>query len=1032
MLKALQLLMDMGISYHQDKKSITIDKKHLEEKIVKLSNGKYQVQSRKGRNLGTYNTKKEAEKRLQQVHYFKHIDEDTSLENKFYRWQLGGETFDTIFSKEDMQYMKKHTSTINTPIYRCEMLKDNNNKNLKVGDVITYDRFRSFSKDKDGFYDVMFMWDDAIEDEQDDVVCFKTNGPVTIFDCDNEFNLKYDEITSDDFGNNLNTQKEIFVEGKFKVIKKEKIYDDYCETYHTLYIIEQIDTNLEEHYFNHVKEEVEIKGDEFSFTLEDICKKYPDLVSNSYQSCGPAFIMPNGKFLLSGKRFDMHGDLAFQCLMDIEGLSEQEIENEFDTADLTNFFTRFFKLIRVNDGSKADIEDRAYFVIPYNSITSSQMSALQDFVDYILKNKYSKKIYDIQAFVGTNYAHQKWDLQFNNLTSDEIISDVKFAMTRGFFGESLKEYLDKLDTYDNTDIYATDSPYQLKNLLLKGDKPYRIYYWKGVYYFCSALGDMTHDGMMQYLFKKGYADGAGYNEWNNENFIVFIPKNFDTNKLVYDTSLGSDDYHGCRVYDFGVMFVRDDVTYNNSLFDALGKPEREIFYNEDDGQVEINKDGKTKIIDANDLNYINDAITMKLESLKEDLQDNVLDALDKEFGQEELYMWSTYILPNGHFLNPDKNIEYFRQNGFNFGPAYEHCDFEDWANDNGYGGNLSLIYDNCIKMNVTYPYLSMPDKAKPTQEQLSAVRKILDRKDLFEPEGNFYWYDIFPEEKVDSKGENLLAVYTPFGDELFDLDVSSTNDIIKAINQAYIRGGFFNESLNESKQDIEKFRQWAGDELANRFFKLKDRLPDRAKDIYYWMGNEKQLLNLKDRYKNAQEHSNISNYEKWAHESAIDSLKTALDNVEQTPTRREVNKLGKEGSEKIYEDDNWLVLKINTYEASVKYGKGTEWCITGNNSDQGRIDFNHHTLDSGATIYFFINKKNKLHKYALEYINDNDWCLFDETDFPHVGYGNSFKRGVNSMGGEHWYKGDARDTFPTIKGLPNINKAYDDFEKYDE
>ena len=372
------------------------------------------------------------------------------------------------------------------------------------------------------------------------------------------------------------------------------------------------------HYFKHMNEEVEIKGDEFSFTLEDICKKYPDLVSSSYQSCGPAFIMPDGKYLLSGKRFDMHGDLAFQCLMDIEGLSEQEIENEFDTSNLTNFFTRFFKLIRVNDGSKGDVEDRAYFVIPYKSITSSQLSALQDFVDYILKNKYSKKIYDIQAFVGTNYAHQKWDLQFNNPTSDEIIDDVKFAMSRGFFGESLNEFFDKLDTYSDTDILATDSAYQLKTVLQRSNEPFRIYDWKGVYYFCNAVGDMTHAGMMEYLFDKGYADGIGFDEFSDVNYMVFIPKNFDADLMTYDTSLGSDDYYYCRVYDFGVMFVRHPITYKNSLFEALGEPEREIFYNEYDMQVEITKNGKTTILDANDMQYINDAISMKLdEDVKE-------------------------------------------------------------------------------------------------------------------------------------------------------------------------------------------------------------------------------------------------------------------------------------------------------------------------------------------------------------------------------------------------------------------------------
>ena len=56
----------------------------LQEKIVHLDNGDWQVQSEKGRNMGTYDTKKEAEKRLGQVEYFKHINEeiDKDLETK--------------------------------------------------------------------------------------------------------------------------------------------------------------------------------------------------------------------------------------------------------------------------------------------------------------------------------------------------------------------------------------------------------------------------------------------------------------------------------------------------------------------------------------------------------------------------------------------------------------------------------------------------------------------------------------------------------------------------------------------------------------------------------------------------------------------------------------------------------------------------------------------------------------------------------------------------------------------------------------
>ena len=51
------------------------------EKIVKKGS-KWQVQSEKGKNMGTYDTKTEAEKRLKQVEYFKHMNEDLDNMNK--------------------------------------------------------------------------------------------------------------------------------------------------------------------------------------------------------------------------------------------------------------------------------------------------------------------------------------------------------------------------------------------------------------------------------------------------------------------------------------------------------------------------------------------------------------------------------------------------------------------------------------------------------------------------------------------------------------------------------------------------------------------------------------------------------------------------------------------------------------------------------------------------------------------------------------------------------------------------------------
>lgn len=46
--------------------------------IKKMPNGKYRVFSEKGKNLGTYNSRDAAKKRLRQIEYFKHIDKSNA------------------------------------------------------------------------------------------------------------------------------------------------------------------------------------------------------------------------------------------------------------------------------------------------------------------------------------------------------------------------------------------------------------------------------------------------------------------------------------------------------------------------------------------------------------------------------------------------------------------------------------------------------------------------------------------------------------------------------------------------------------------------------------------------------------------------------------------------------------------------------------------------------------------------------------------------------------------------------------------
>jgi hypothetical protein len=68
--------MEMGSQLLQHRNDVSVPIRHLNRgplKMIKKVQGGYKVLSEKGKNLGgPYKTKKEAEKRLREVEYFKH------------------------------------------------------------------------------------------------------------------------------------------------------------------------------------------------------------------------------------------------------------------------------------------------------------------------------------------------------------------------------------------------------------------------------------------------------------------------------------------------------------------------------------------------------------------------------------------------------------------------------------------------------------------------------------------------------------------------------------------------------------------------------------------------------------------------------------------------------------------------------------------------------------------------------------------------------------------------------------------------
>lgn len=93
----------------------------IQSKIVKKDN-KYQVQSEKGKNLGTYDTKSEAEERLKQVEMFKHMKSKAlTMEdvNKMYEEAIHKDGFPTDEQIKTMfeqyTFSKEHNYTFENP-----------------------------------------------------------------------------------------------------------------------------------------------------------------------------------------------------------------------------------------------------------------------------------------------------------------------------------------------------------------------------------------------------------------------------------------------------------------------------------------------------------------------------------------------------------------------------------------------------------------------------------------------------------------------------------------------------------------------------------------------------------------------------------------------------------------------------------------------------------------------------------------------------------------------------------------------------
>jgi hypothetical protein len=105
-----------------------------------------------------------------------------------------------------------------------------------------------------------------------------------------------------------------------------------------------------------------------------------------------------------------------------------------------------------------------------------------------------------------------------------------------------------------------------------------------------------------------------------------------------------------------------------------------------------------------------------------------------------------------------------------------------------------------------------------------------------------------------------------------------------------------------------------------------------------------ELVKDFDKYQKQLEKKDINQY------LSFEELEKALEPFKEKEKEKELENQ----TEKIYEDDNFLVLVPKTIEASCKYGSGTKWCTTVKDADH----FRRYTSGKQG-LYYIIRKKGK-------------------------------------------------------------------------
>ena len=129
-----------------------------------------------------------------------------------------------------------------------------------------------------------------------------------------------------------------------------------------------------------------------------------------------------------------------------------------------------------------------------------------------------------------------------------------------------------------------------------------------------------------------------------------------------------------------------------------------------------------------------------------------------------------------------------------------------------------------------------------------------------------------------------------------------------------------------------------------------------------------QYLTTFHKYKQKLDKKDIGQYKSLP--ELYQAIQPYEDNTQAASHKEEIRQI-KKNAEKVYEDEEWLVIVPKTKEAAIEYGKGTQWCTAATTSDNMFDSYN-----SEGPLYININKKSgekfQFHFESYQFMDERD------------------------------------------------------------